>query len=78
MFNKLIQENGQLSLTRVLTVVAFAAFLVASAYLILSGQTWSHYDTFASLTAGGGLATQVANKFVNSKYNSPPNEPFSK
>ena len=73
-----LYENGQLSLTRAMTVVAFLAFLAGSAFLLLTGQTWSHYDTFASLTAGGGLATQVANKFVNSKYNSPPNEPFSK
>ncbi len=29
-----------------------------------------HYDTLASLSGGGSAATQIANKFINSKYNS--------
>lgn len=66
----LLYENEQLSLTRVLAVVGWLAFLIVSAYLVLKGSGWQNYDTFASLTGGGGAATQVANKFINSKYNS--------
>lgn len=38
------------------------------------GLSWTGYDTFASLTGGGGAATQVVNKFINSRYNSSPGE----
>lgn len=67
---KLLYENGQLSLTRVLAVASFLLFSVGTAYLMLRGQQWAHYETFASMTAGGGLLTQLANKLVNSRYNS--------
>jgi hypothetical protein len=66
----LTYENGLPSLTRVISIVAFLAFLVASAYLIVAGKRWDHYETFATLTGGGGAATQVANKVINSVYNS--------
>jgi len=75
---KLLQENGELSLTRVLAVVGFLAFLIGSAYLIWRGQKWDNYETFATMTGGGGLATQIANKFLNSKYNSEQGKPFCK
>lgn len=68
----LLYENRELSLTRVLAVVGWAAFLGVSFYLVWTRQTWANYDTFASLTGGGGAATQVVNKFINSKYNSAP------
>ena len=71
---KLLYENGQLSLTRVLAVASFLLFAAGTLYLMLRGQQWAHYETFASVTAGGGLATQVANKVVNSKYNSEPGQ----
>lgn len=71
----LVTENGQLSLTRSLTVLSYFLFAGVSIYLILNGISWSHYDTFASLTGGGGLATQIGNKFIASKYNSPPEQP---
>lgn len=78
-FIKLVlYESGSPSLTRIISVVSFMAFLVGSAYLLLSGNAWQHYETFASLTGGGGLATQVTNKLLNSKYNSPGGEPFQK
>lgn len=64
----LMYENGGPSLTRTLSVVAFLAFLAGSAYLMLSGHQWAHYETFATVTGGGGLAGQVTNKFVNTKY----------
>ncbi|HBS57702.1 MAG TPA: hypothetical protein DEA44_00375 [Firmicutes bacterium] len=70
----LIYENGDPSLTRVISIVAFLAFLAASAYLIIAGKRWDHYDTFATLTGGGGAATQVANKVINSVYNSSSNQ----
>jgi hypothetical protein len=66
----LLYENGELSLTRVITVIAWAAFLAVSFYLVYTAQSWGNYDTFAFLTGGGGATTQVVNKFINSKYNS--------
>lgn len=68
----LLCENGALSLTRVLAVAGWLAFLGVSFYLVWRGASWENYETFASLTAGGGAATQIANKFINSKYNSMP------
>ena len=67
----LLQENGQYSLTRVISAVLLLAFLVASFYLILKGQTWGNYSDFAVFCGGGGAASQVVNKFINSKYNTP-------
>lgn len=70
----LVYENGVPSLTRVISITAFMAFLAASAYLVITGKRWDHYETFATLTGGGGAATQVANKVINSVYNSPTNQ----
>lgn len=65
----LLYEDGSLSLTRTLAILGWVAFLFVSAYLVIDHTSWSNYDTFASLTGGGGAATQVANKLINSKYN---------
>lgn len=67
----LLYENDELSLTRVIAVIGWLAFLSVSAYLVYTHQKWDNYDTFASFT-GGGAATQVVNKLINSKYNSAP------
>jgi hypothetical protein len=71
---EILKENGIYSLTRIISVVGFIAFLAGSAYLMYRGLSWTGYDTFASLTGGGGAATQVVNKFINSRYNSSPGE----
>lgn len=68
-WDAMINENGAPSLTRALSIIAFIAFLVASFYLMVQGQKWEHYDTFAYITGGGGTGAQVVNKFINSKYN---------
>lgn len=68
----LMYENNELSLTRSLAIVGWIAFLAVSVYLVLEHQYWQNYDTFASITGGGGGAIQVANKLINSKYNSAP------
>lgn len=68
----LLYENNELSLTRCITVIAWAAFLAVSFYLVYTAQSWGNYDTFAFLTGGGGATTQVVNKLINSKYNSVP------
>lgn len=75
LIKKLLYESGELSLTRSLAVAGFLAFLAGSFYLMWKGTSWGNYETFATMTGGGGLATQVANKFLNSKYNSPPGAP---
>lgn len=59
-----------LSYTRLISAIFVLAFLGVSFYLVLAHQYWQNYDTFASLTGGGGGATQLVNKFINSKYNS--------
>lgn len=66
----LFYENDELSYTRVISAIFVIAFLAVSAYLVLTHTYWQNYDTFASLTGGGGGATQLINKFINSKYNS--------
>ena len=71
----LMYENGNPSLTRSLAVAGFSAFLLGSFYLMYRGITWGNYETFATMTGGGGMVTQIANKFLNSKYNSHPGEP---
>lgn len=77
MFNKfteMLKEGGVYSLTRILSVIGFVAFLIGSCYLIYKGQTWGNYETFATMTGGGSAATQIANKLINSKYNSAPGD----
>lgn len=66
----LFYENGELSYTRLISAIFVLAFLGVSFYLVLAHQYWQNYDTFASLTGGGGGAMQLVNKFINSKYNS--------
>ena len=65
----ILQEDGQYSLTRMVSVVLLISFLAASFYLIYTGRTWGNYDSFATFCGGGGTAAQVVNKFINSKYN---------
>lgn len=74
----LLYERGQLSLTRVLALAGFAAFLVGSFVLLWKGTRWDNYETFATFAGGGGAATQLANKFLNNKYNSNPGESYDK
>lgn len=71
-FSEMLKEGGVYSLTRILACIGFAAFLIGSCYLIYKGQTWGNYETFATMTGGGSAATQIANKLINSKFNSDP------
>lgn len=68
-WSAMINENGVPSLTRMMSIVAFIAFLFGSFYLMWKGQHWDHYETFAFITGGGGTGAQVANKYINSKFN---------
>lgn len=63
-------ENKAVSLTRVISAFSYLLFAFVSIWLMVTGTSWSHYDIFASYTGAGGAALQLANKFVNSKYNS--------
>lgn len=63
-------ENNSVSLTRVISAFSYLLFAFVSIWLMATGTSWTHYDIFASYTGAGGAALQLANKFVNSKYNS--------
>lgn len=68
---EILKEGGYLSFTRVLSLVAFVFFIIVTAYLVLQGETWGHYETFAYMTCGGALGLQGFNKHINSKFNTP-------
>ena len=70
----LLKENNAYSFTRVLAAAGFAAFIIVSIYLVYKGQTWGNYETFATMTGGGSAATQIANKLINSRFNTPQGE----
>lgn len=65
----LLTESDKFSLTRFIAITAWLAFLGVSFYLVIASKEWSQYETFATFTAGGGAITQVANKYLNKKYN---------
>ena len=65
----LMYENGELSLTRTISVLFVFLFIGVTIYLVFFDFRWDHYETLATMAAGGGPMTQVANKFINSKYN---------
>ena len=67
----MLYEDGQISFTRVISLLLILLFSFVTMYLVYTGTVWGSYETFANLTAGGGAVTQLVNKFVNSKYNSP-------
>ena len=66
----LMYENGELSLTRTISVLFVFLFIGVTIYLVFFDFRWDHYETLATMAAGGGPMTQVANKFINSKYHS--------
>ncbi len=72
--SEMLKEGGVYSLTRLLSVIGFIVFVFGSAYLIYKGMTWGNYETFATMTGGGSAATQIANKLINSKYNTASGE----
>lgn len=74
----LVYENNEPSLTRVISTIAFLAFLAGSAFLLIKGQHWDHYDSFSAATAGGGVGGQLANKFMNLSKGSPERSPYIK
>ena len=65
----LMYENGGLSLTRTISVLFVLLFIGVTINLVFFDFRWEHYETLATMAAGGGPMTQVANKFINSKYN---------
>lgn len=68
---EILKEGGVYSLPRILSFVAFAVFVLVSLAMIVTGKTWSHYDTFAYITGGVPMGAVIGNKYVNSKYNTP-------
>jgi hypothetical protein len=71
-FLKLIlYEDGTPSLTRTIALTGFIVFAAVSVYLVIYNIDWSLYPTFATITGGGSMGTQVSNKIINSKFNTP-------
>lgn len=68
MLERLFWEPCGPSLTRIITVGACLLFAVVTLFLLLQNKTWAHYDTFAWVTAGGGIGGQVGNKFITQRY----------
>ena len=67
----LLYENNEASLTRFLSLIGYMLFAFVTIYLIVTGKNWENYMTFASYTGGGGAIMQLANKAINSKWNTP-------
>lgn len=66
----LVYENGSPSRTGITSLLFVLAFLIGSGFLIIHAQTWSHYETFALVTTGGGVGGALGNKYINSTKNS--------
>ena len=66
--NQILKENGKYSFTRCMPFAGYILFTMVSLYLVYNRLSWSHYETFAAITGGGSLATQLTNKAINSKY----------
>lgn len=71
---EILKEDGVYSLTRILSFVGYLVFIIVSLYLAFTGKVWGNYGEFAFATGGSAVA-QIANKFINSKYNTPPGKP---
>ena len=71
----LLFERGEPSLTRFLAMASFLSFTVVTIYLVIYNINWQPYTTFATVTGGGGLVTQLANKINKSINNSPKDTP---
>ena len=65
----LLSDKGNLSLTRLIAITAWLAFLIVSGYLVITGKEWIHYEVFATFTAGGGAIVRISDKFIGKKYN---------
>ena len=79
---ELIYDGGKPSRTGFIGIIGFVAGVffafLATAYaaaVSFLGHPWNDYGIFLNYcfnTSGTGGAAQVANKFINSKYNSTP------
>lgn len=65
-------EAGSASLTKLLTLLYFLLFAFVSVYLVVHDRTWGSYEVFAAIAGGSGVAAQMGNKLINSKYNTIP------
>ena len=63
---ELLKTNGRLSLSKILSTIGYATFILLSIYLALSGKTWGNYGEFA-LAAGGSIICRFADKWLNVK-----------
>ena len=69
-FKMMLFENEQLSYTRVISFTLLLLLISVTLYLVITDHNWQHYETLANLDGGGYADNQIANKFINSKYNS--------
>ena len=59
----MLKENGELSLTRVLPTVGYAAFVIVSMVLAFTGKTWGNYSEFTAAT-GGAIISWKQNRRI--------------
>ena len=60
--------DGVPSLTSTMALSAYMFFVIVTLYLVLVGQDWNNYASFAQVTCGGGLVAQVGGKWINNRY----------
>lgn len=65
----LFYENRALSLSKLAACWGYLVYTISSIYLMITGQTWSHYTEFSTYMAGTSTLILTGNKFINSKYN---------
>ena len=68
-----LKEGEVYSLTRLLLLLGYVTFLVASVILASTAKTWGNSGEFA-IASGGSILVQLGNKYINSKYNTPIGE----
>ena len=70
----IFKEGNEYSLTRLIALTNYIFFAIITIYLVLTGKTWGNYEVFAGITGGGGVLTQLVNKWINSKFNTSQGE----
>lgn len=55
------------SLTDTMALVTLLFFFAVSSYLVLMSQTWTHYETFTTVTLALVGSLKLGGKYINNK-----------